>query len=338
MKRVLTLLLTLPLWLLSGAGWMAAEAVQLWGVADSVLAGGDTLRICMPAASGPERVLMEARCAMARASARRYGRGAWQLLWHRLSDGAPCSATIHFDLTAVADGVTPPSALLTLECAGREMGRAVVTDALDFTGRWNTLSLEWDRASGQMAVYGGAKVLEHLLSVPAGEPAVASGFALTATAPLHVLETLAEVTPHPYAPLRGGSEEPAPTGNGSGVEGTWQYLDRATDPTRAQPGGHYTLAVVPARDGGEGYDIIYLDGAQTCAGAWQRGMLKGRLRPTGFVGHYALEWWDATGRRAGREAWATLGADGVLELTFPLLEASMRFSRCCPGEATATQR
>ncbi len=56
-------------------------------------------------------------------------------------------------------------------------------------------------------------------------------------------------------------------------------------------------------------------------------MLKGRLKPTIFVGHYDLEWIDSTFAPIDRDIHATITDGAILTLSFPLLKTTLRFSR-----------
>ena len=58
------------------------------------------------------------------------------------------------------------------------------------------------------------------------------------------------------------------------VEGYWCYLDRANNKAMAIPGGYYRLAIV---NNGNGYDIIYLDGAGYMQGAVASDEDKGKI-------------------------------------------------------------
>lgn len=109
------------------------------------------------------------------------------------------------------------------------------------------------------------------------------------------------------------------------VVGFYSYFDRENDPKFAEPGGYYKLAVV---GDGEGYRIIYLDGAKVGAGIWRCGMTKGRLLPTMFRSHFDLEWIDAKGEKMTKEQFATFDAGlKLLELNFPLYYTKIRFRR-----------
>ncbi len=107
--------------------------------------------------------------------------------------------------------------------------------------------------------------------------------------------------------------------------GYWQLLDYDTEGTLLRPGGRYTLAIVP--DGSDGYDILYLSGAEINPGRWKRGMPKGKMRPTSSAGVYALVWYDAEGEPLSRQAEISYGSPGVLVITFPHLNSSMRLQR-----------
>lgn len=108
------------------------------------------------------------------------------------------------------------------------------------------------------------------------------------------------------------------------LEGYWTYLDRQNDPAYARPGGRYTLATV---SNGEGYDILYVDGAVTNAARWHPMMLKGSLTPTQYVGHFTLRWIDAEFQTITDDIHADLSDQGILSLSFPLLKTMLRFTK-----------
>lgn len=109
--------------------------------------------------------------------------------------------------------------------------------------------------------------------------------------------------------------------------GIWEYLDRDTDNVRARSGGRYRVAVVPAR-GSEGFDIVYLGGAEVNPSAWRPGMIKGRLRPTPFAGHFDLMWVDSSLTPLRDDTHASLDtSNAILTLSFPLLNSSLRLYR-----------
>lgn len=98
------------------------------------------------------------------------------------------------------------------------------------------------------------------------------------------------------------------------LEGYWRYLDRDMDEQCLRLGGDYRLAVV--RDG-DGYLLLYVDGARVNDVAWHPGMIKGRLVPTPFVNSYDLVWYDSLRESMGRECHASVGGS-VMTLEFPL--------------------
>lgn len=107
--------------------------------------------------------------------------------------------------------------------------------------------------------------------------------------------------------------------------GVWTALDRDTDSRRALAGGRYKLAVVPRND--EGFDIIYLDGAEVNPSAWKTGMRKGILKPTIFTDHYDLIWYDSKMVPIEFDASASVEQGVILTLSFPILKSTLRFSR-----------
>lgn len=108
------------------------------------------------------------------------------------------------------------------------------------------------------------------------------------------------------------------------VEGYWQYLDRDMDDEWLRLGGRYTIATVQA---GNGYDIIYIDGAKVKKSLWQPGMLKGHIFKTIFTGNYDLFWIDATMEPIDDEAYATVENGVILTLNFPTYKSQVRLSK-----------
>jgi hypothetical protein len=108
------------------------------------------------------------------------------------------------------------------------------------------------------------------------------------------------------------------------TEGYWKYLDRDMQDEWLRLGGRYTLAVVRAEDG---YDLIYIDGAQVKKSMWQPGMLKGHMSKTIFSGNYDLSWIDATMEPIDNDAYATLENGVILTLYFPTYKSQVRFAK-----------
>ena len=108
------------------------------------------------------------------------------------------------------------------------------------------------------------------------------------------------------------------------VEGYWRYLDRDMEEKWLRIGGRYTLAVVRADDG---YDLIYIDGAQVKKSLWNPGMLKGHIVKTVFSGNYDLTWIDATMEPISEDAYATIENGVILTFNFPLYKSQVRFAK-----------
>lgn len=108
------------------------------------------------------------------------------------------------------------------------------------------------------------------------------------------------------------------------IEGYWKYLDRDMDEKWLRLGGRYTLAVVRADDG---YDIIYIDGAQVKKSQWEPGMLKGHIIKTIFTGNYDLTWVDATLEPINEDTYATIENGVILTLNFPVFKCQVRFAK-----------
>ena len=108
------------------------------------------------------------------------------------------------------------------------------------------------------------------------------------------------------------------------MEGYWKYLDRDMEDKWLRLGGRYTLAVVRADDG---YDLIYIDGAQVKKSLWQPCMLKGHITKTQFTGNYDLRWIDATMEPIDEDCYATVENGVILTLNFPIYKSQVRFAK-----------
>ncbi len=108
------------------------------------------------------------------------------------------------------------------------------------------------------------------------------------------------------------------------IEGYWKYLDRDMEEKWLRLGGRYTLAVVRADDG---YDLLYIDGAQVKKSQWHPCMVKGHITKTQFSGNYDLRWIDATMEPIGEDAYATVENGVILTLNFPIYKSQVRFAK-----------
>lgn len=248
------------------------------------------------------------------------------------ADGDTLRLTLRHGNSSFGDIFDKRQSLLSLTRGGERLFHKDVGAFESSSGVYNTLRLEIDRQEGLLTLSGGGKRVEEILSFPVreltdgfssfrvwsrGELTLSSLSLETQRAPQAILATkwsMDELTAY----FRQSSDP---------VEGFWRYLDRENDPQYARPGGRYLLAVVKAADESGGYEIIYVDGAETRREQWRPMMRKGRLKPTVFVGHYDLEWIDSTFEPINRDIHAGISDGAILTLSFPLLKTTLRFSR-----------
>lgn len=109
------------------------------------------------------------------------------------------------------------------------------------------------------------------------------------------------------------------------VEGIWTLFDHSVDLSLLRLGGDYMLGIV---NGGDGYDMIYLDGARTGRGEWRQGLRKGRLLNTPFGDVFNVEWRDAEGLEMSEGIKAQYDADtATITIHFPAQGSELRFRR-----------
>ena len=108
------------------------------------------------------------------------------------------------------------------------------------------------------------------------------------------------------------------------LEGFWTFFDKSLNKELLKTGGRYTLALVK---NGNGYDIIYVDGAQVNQPEWSCGMLKGRITPTQFIDNYSLLWYDAMMRPFDKDVYAIIENYTLLSLYFPAQKSMIRFAK-----------
>ncbi|MDE6238009.1 MAG: LysE family translocator [Muribaculaceae bacterium] len=112
--------------------------------------------------------------------------------------------------------------------------------------------------------------------------------------------------------------------SGDKREGIYVMLDRSLDEDYLRPGGNYRLAMVA--DGTDGYELIYLSGAEKEAESWQPGMVKASLRPTGIPEIYDVIWRDAAGRKISTEVKAQISLP-IISISFPYLSSEIRLRK-----------
>lgn len=236
--------------------------------------------------------------------------------------------TLRHGNSAFGDILDRRQNILSLHRNGVTVAEKDVSRFESSSGVYNTLRIELDRSKGLLKIGGGGKSVDDIFSVPLlpsdnlerltvwgrGRLTLSSFSVESVMMPQHAFAT--SWTADALADYLSRSVDE--------VEGYWQYLDRENDPVYARPGGRYLLALV---GNGEGYDIIYVDGAETRRDQWMPMMLKGRLKPTVFIDHYDLEWTDATFETIDRDIHASVTDKAILTLSFPLLKTTLRFSK-----------
>ncbi len=108
------------------------------------------------------------------------------------------------------------------------------------------------------------------------------------------------------------------------MEGYWKYLDRDIQDEWLRLGGRYTIALVRASDG---YDMIYVQGAEVKKSLWQTGMLKGHLAKTAFTDNYEATWVDATMESFDKDVYGLIENGVILSLNFPVYKSQVRFAK-----------
>ena len=107
-------------------------------------------------------------------------------------------------------------------------------------------------------------------------------------------------------------------------EGYWTYLDRELEDKWLGLGGRYTIALVATDNG---YDILYIEGAQVMGAKWKPCQAKGSMTRTIFTDNYRARWVDATGEDMGDDVQATFEGGSILNVKFPVFKSQLRFSK-----------
>lgn len=107
-------------------------------------------------------------------------------------------------------------------------------------------------------------------------------------------------------------------------EGYWTYLDRDMEDTWLKLGGRYTIALVETENG---YDVIYIDGAQVKKSQWVTGMKKAEMNKTIFTDNFNGKWFDATLEAIDQDVYVTFESGVILSFKFPVYKSQVRFSK-----------
>ena len=204
-----------------------------------------------------------------------------------------------------------------------------LTSGMDCERYTNTIGVDIDGDNGMAHIYAGGRNLMSIAEVDMNRRGIPE-MGVMAVGRCEVEILMSEKQPDMTAALASEWNEHSLTeymaGNGlKPEEGLWRYLDRSNDDRYCRMGGDYTVAIVD--NGDNGFDIIYLSGAETNGRQWHTGLKKGQLIPTQFAGHYNLVWYDATMRPLTEETSATIETGEILRLDFPLLRTSIRLAK-----------
>lgn len=198
----------------------------------------------------------------------------------------------------------------------------------------NTLGVEIDREACVATVYGGdanknPEIFADVRMSEGPSHIVAVEAQGKAKLPLLVTEFTTHGAPAVPQPFDESSLESRLAGC-QAPAGYYRYLDCDVEESYAGLGGRYSLALVPAADGG--FDVVYVAGAERNSSGWLTGMLKGHMKPTIFQNHYDLTWYDSEKRPLSGECSATLEQNALLTLNFPILKSQLRFALTPTGK------
>ncbi|MDO4511575.1 MAG: hypothetical protein Q4B68_07150, partial [Bacteroidales bacterium] len=174
--------------------------------------------------------------------------------------------------------------------------REVATD-VDLYDGLNALCVEVDKGTVNVKV--GDKNLHHLFTaeIPASTTGTKVGLLLSPTAEMALERTVLSYSAAEKSVVTTQWTREALdahfAASANPFEGYWEYLDRDMDDALARIGGKYRIALV---DNGNGFDVIYIAGAQVKKSEWKEGMLKARFTKTIFTDNYTATWTDATFR------------------------------------------
>lgn len=258
----------------------------------------------------------------------------WGLVFNDDGTGYYCAVVLECDNSAPYNDITDQRTMSVKVIErgitdSRVLAECSINKGISLEDEMNTISIDVDERGVKVAI--GKNELQEILEVPVARPseAVAVGYlvgpgarvaieraVLTIDNEKQVMTTSTMWTREALDEYFAVSSDP--------IEGYWQYLDRDMQDEWLRLGGRYTLAIVRADDG---YDIIYIDGAQVKKSMWQSGMLKGHMTKTVFSGNYDATWIDATMEPIDKDVQASVENGIILTLNFPVYKSQVRFSK-----------
>lgn len=260
-------------------------------------------------------------------------RTQWGLVFNRDKDGNFCAVVLSCENSAPYDDITDQRSMQVtlMQRTGREetiLAQTSLTKGVSLEDDLNTICVDVDERGVKVSI--GKQDLQPVLEADVKPPtgAVQVGYLAGPGASVSIERAVLTIdnerqvanstlwTVEALDEYFAQSADPA--------EGYWKYLDRDMQDDWLRLGGRYTLAVVRADDG---YDLIYIDGAQVKKTMWQTGMLKGHMTKTIFNGNYDLTWIDATMEPIEKDAQASIENGVILTLSFPVYKSQVRFAK-----------
>lgn len=258
----------------------------------------------------------------------------WGLVFnHDEDNGDYCAVVLSCNNSTPFDDITDQRAMqVTLvQRVGRdfiELAQATVTGGVSLEDDMNTLCVDVDERSVNVSI--GKDELQQVLEASVTRPvgAVGVGYLVGPGASVAIERAVLTIASDNQVTTttrwtRQALDEYLAQSNDP-IEGYWRYLDRDMEEKWLRLGGRYTLAIVRSDDG---YDLIYIDGAQVKKSQWQTCMLKGHIVKTIFSGNYDLTWIDATMEPIVEDAYATIENGVILTLSFPIYKSQVRFAK-----------
>ncbi|MBE6316954.1 MAG: hypothetical protein E7078_10010 [Bacteroidales bacterium] len=257
----------------------------------------------------------------------------WGLVFNYDDMGDYCAVVLSCDNSAPYDDITDSRTMLVsiIQRCGQEviqLAQTTLSKGVSLEDEMNTLCVDVNEQTVTVSI--GKNELQQVLEVPVkrGGGMVQVGYLVGPGARTAIeravltIENEKQVAATTLWTVASLDEYLAQSADP--VEGYWRYLDRDMQDEWLRLGGRYTLAIVRSDDG---YDLIYIDGAQVKKSMWEPGMLKGHLTPTHFTGNYDLMWIDATMEPIDKDAYATVENGIILTLNFPVYKSQVRLSK-----------
>lgn len=261
------------------------------------------------------------------------GSPQWGIVFNRNEQGDYCAVVLNCDNSAPYDDITDERSMQIAviqhsDGIARELARTQVARGVSLEDDMNTLCVDVDEHTVKVSI--GKNELQQVLDVDVKRPAgaVQVGYLVGAGSRVAIERAVLTIdNERQVASMTSWTREALDQYFATSTdpnEGYWHYLDRDMQDDWLRLGGRYTIALVSA---GDGYDIIYIDGAQVKKSLWQTGMKKGHMAKTIFTGNYDLMWIDATMEPIDKDAYATIENGVILSLNFPVYKSQMRLAK-----------